>query len=303
MATINFPTSLDTSANTNIRPSATDAMNSGTVSGPSVIDKIYTEIEALQGKVGVTGSAVTTSLDYKLSGVTGTDKAMSLTGAEVATNKTFTSPIINNPTWDYWASLPTTNVPTYLSATSLTNPVGIDWTIYLQIGDKIKFTQTTTKYFIVIAVSSTVLTVTGGTDYIVTTPTAISSFRYSKASNPQGFPQWINYTPTPTGFSAVPANAVYRFRVANGSCDLQVTQATNGTSNATTFTLPLPITCKAVANFRVNVPAIVVDNATVATGHIIISSTDSSATIYKSLYGAWTNSGGKAADFTVSYPI
>lgn len=52
-------------------------------------------INNLEAKVGIDASAVTTSHDYKLSGVTGSDKAMSKTGTETATNKTFTSPVIN----------------------------------------------------------------------------------------------------------------------------------------------------------------------------------------------------------------
>lgn len=52
------------------------------------------EHNALEAKVGVDGSAVTTSHDYKLSGVTGTDKAVSKTGTETLTNKTLTTPKI-----------------------------------------------------------------------------------------------------------------------------------------------------------------------------------------------------------------
>lgn len=53
------------------------------------------EINAIGAKVGIDSSAVTTSHDYKLSGVTGTDKAVSKTGIETLTNKTLTSPVIN----------------------------------------------------------------------------------------------------------------------------------------------------------------------------------------------------------------
>jgi hypothetical protein len=56
-------------------------------------------VEALEAKVGVDGSAVTTTHDYKLSGVTGTDKAVSKTGTETLTNKTLTSPTLNTPTF------------------------------------------------------------------------------------------------------------------------------------------------------------------------------------------------------------
>jgi len=50
---------------------------------------------ALEAKVGIDGSSVTTSHDYKLSGVATGDKAVSLTGTETLTNKTITSPQIN----------------------------------------------------------------------------------------------------------------------------------------------------------------------------------------------------------------
>jgi hypothetical protein len=49
---------------------------------------LTTELRAAQTKIGVDGSAVTSSLDYKLSGVTGTDKAVSKTGTETLTYKT-----------------------------------------------------------------------------------------------------------------------------------------------------------------------------------------------------------------------
>lgn len=52
-------------------------------------------IEALEAKVGVNSSAVTTSHDYKLSEVTSTDKAVGKTATQTLTNKTLTSPILN----------------------------------------------------------------------------------------------------------------------------------------------------------------------------------------------------------------
>lgn len=52
-------------------------------------------IEALEAKVGANGSAVTTTIDYKLSGITGSDKAVSKTGTETLSGKTLTSPQIN----------------------------------------------------------------------------------------------------------------------------------------------------------------------------------------------------------------
>lgn len=89
---INFPTSLDTFTN----PTATDQVASVTVPHATQHANANDAIEALEAKVGVDGSAVTTSHDYKLSGVTGSDKAASVAGSEILTNKTLTAPKLAN---------------------------------------------------------------------------------------------------------------------------------------------------------------------------------------------------------------
>lgn len=61
-------------------------------------NQILVDLIAVQTKVGKTSDATTSTHDYKLSGVTGSDKAVSKTGAEVLTNKTLTSPVLNGPT-------------------------------------------------------------------------------------------------------------------------------------------------------------------------------------------------------------
>ena len=88
-----YPTSLDNL----LRPDASQNMDTAGYSGPEIIDAISDGIEALEAKVGVNGSSVTSSHDYKLSGVTGIDKAVSLTGTETLSNKTLTSPTISAP--------------------------------------------------------------------------------------------------------------------------------------------------------------------------------------------------------------
>lgn len=78
-------------------PTGTDLLENAT----ATLDHDYQHstlndtIEALQDKVGVDGSATTTTHDYKLSGVTGSDKAVSKTGTETLTNKTLTAPQVN----------------------------------------------------------------------------------------------------------------------------------------------------------------------------------------------------------------
>lgn len=86
MAT-NFPSSLDVLAN----PSSGDTLASPSHSGQHT--DANDAIEALQAKVGIDGSAVTTSIDYKLNNTVAT-KA----GTETLQNKTLTSPVINTPT-------------------------------------------------------------------------------------------------------------------------------------------------------------------------------------------------------------
>jgi hypothetical protein len=77
----NFPTSLDSFTD----PAATDKHNSPSHSQQHI--NINDAVEKIEAKVGANSSSVTTSHDYKLSGVTGTDKAVSKTGTEDLTNK------------------------------------------------------------------------------------------------------------------------------------------------------------------------------------------------------------------------
>lgn len=93
---ITFPTTLDTFTN----PAGTDLLENAT----SALDhdvqhsNANDAIEALEAKVGVNGSAVTTSHDYKLGEVTGSDKAVGKTATQTLTNKTLTSPTITGAT-------------------------------------------------------------------------------------------------------------------------------------------------------------------------------------------------------------
>lgn len=76
-----YPTTLDSL----IDPGATSKLNSPAHSQQHI--NANDALEKIEAKVGATGSAVTTTHDYKLSGVTGTDIAASLAGAETFTNK------------------------------------------------------------------------------------------------------------------------------------------------------------------------------------------------------------------------
>jgi hypothetical protein len=83
-----YPSSLDSFTN----PASTDKVS--TVDHAAQHSNANNAITALEAKVGADSSAVTTSHDYKLGEVTGTDKAVGKTATQTLTNKTLTAPTI-----------------------------------------------------------------------------------------------------------------------------------------------------------------------------------------------------------------
>lgn len=88
---------------------------------------------------------------------------------------------------------------TWTFATATTFTVAGDQTAKFPKGAKIRLTQTTVKYFYVVARSfaagTTTVTVAAGTDYSLANA-AITSPAYSYAETPQGFPVTFAFTPT-----------------------------------------------------------------------------------------------------------
>jgi len=85
-------------------------------------------------------------------------------------------------------TLTTDDDPTYVLTFA-----GVDLTGLISVGQKIKITQTTDKFFIVTAIAfstNTTLTVYGGTDYDIaaTAGTPITAFWFSQMKAPFGFP-------------------------------------------------------------------------------------------------------------------
>lgn len=139
------------------------------------------------------------------------------TDTQTLTNKTLTAPALSSPTisgaWDGWISAGETW--TYASATTITVPSGA--ASKYQKGDKIKITNNSaTKYFYVVGVADTVLTVTGGSDYTVH-DSAITNPYFSKIENPQGFPMWFNWTPSYGGTFSSVTTGVAKFMVKGDS--------------------------------------------------------------------------------------
>lgn len=68
---------------------------------------------------------------------------------------------------------------------------------------------------------------------------SITNVKLSTASGELGGP-WQTWSPTIGGFSAAPANGVYRYKKVGNTIFIMIRQPSSGTSNATTFTFTLP---------------------------------------------------------------
>lgn len=137
---------------------------------------------------------------------------------------------------------PASGTWTYASATTFTVPAAD--VASMAIGDKVKFTQTSVKYFSIVGISGTTITVTGGTDYTVANA-AITSPYWSHAASPVGHPDWYNFTPTVTAgtgtFTTVASSA--RFRIIGRACQFVAVTTTTAVGTAATETrLTLPVT-------------------------------------------------------------
>ena len=97
---------------------------------------------------------------------------------------------------DGWTAV--INLWSYASETTISVPSGAA-SIYA-VGDRIKITQSTVKYFYITAVADTLLTINGGTDYTLSNA-AITNPYYSHQLSPVGFPQWFNYSSSPSGLT------------------------------------------------------------------------------------------------------
>lgn len=128
---------------------------------------------------------------------------------------------------------------TYASATTITVASGA--ALIYGVGDKLRWKQGAGyKYAYIVTVADTLLTVTGGSDYTVATPTAITDNYYSKASTPLGFPQWFNYTPT--GIAATNVTHAGRFCINGRRCSVDYHAVFSNTITYTTNpTLPVAV--------------------------------------------------------------
>ena len=105
---------------------------------------------------------------------------------------------------------------------------------------------------------------------------------------------WQNWTPTLSGWSSNPANGVYRYKQIGKLVHLAIRQPTDGTSNATTKTISLPVTAATITNMVWDGTCRVVDIGVSSTtfGLIEVASAGTTASLFTNANGAaWTNTG------------
>jgi hypothetical protein len=146
----------------------------------------------------------------------------------------FATPSTGTSGADGWTS--TSDAWTYASASTINVPSGAA-AIYCK-GDRIKWTQTTVKYGVIVAVADTLLTIAVNTDYVVTNA-AISAISYSHQASPVGFPQWFTIV-APTfdvstldnGSGGQPTIAKARLKVDGTTCTIHLDgSGTKATTN------------------------------------------------------------------------
>jgi len=190
----------------------------------------------------------------------------------------------------------TTSSDTWVYASASTFTIaGVDRTAVYTKGTRLKFTQNTVKYAIVVSSSfstNTTVTIAVNTDYVIANA-AITSPYYSYQANPQGYPGWFAFTPTWGGFSSAPAGVSTRFNIIGPRVKYELF-AGQGTSNATTFTVTVPVAVASYYNGQfVSEPIIAVDAGTNVLAYATFGST-TRFDFYKTLaLGGWTNSGNK----------
>lgn len=191
---------------------------------------------------------------------------------------------------------------TYASATTFT--VTGDVTARYQKGTKLRCKQGGGwLYFYVISSSysapNTTVTITGGSDYSLANA-AITDNYYSYTENPQGFPDWFNYTPTWDGFSTPPSGGTARFSIHGRRCVVQINPGSSGTSNANNLACSLPVT--SALQFTV-APCICMDNGSWLSALGNVSITGGNFICRPTVNGYWTTSGYKSVLFIAEYEI
>lgn len=214
-------------------PATTDAVNEITVTNSATGNPV---------KVEATGSDTNIDLNLLPKGsgaltVTGiTDYENNVTDDDDIPNKKYVDD--NAGSSDGWTSSADTWV--YASASTFTI-AGVDRTATFTKGTRLKFTQTTAKYAVVVGSTfstNTTVTIAVNTDYTIANAT-ITSPNYSYQMNPQGYPGWFSVI-APTfygiddGAGGQPTMAVNKLKVdgATASIHIRLSSAYKASTNS-----------------------------------------------------------------------
>lgn len=223
-----------TSINTTyiVTPTGTQTLANKTITG-ATISAANINLATLSTISFNISGATTGDLFYRNSAGLVERLAKGTTGYYLAANASlpaWSAPTIGTDGWSV-----VTETLTYASATTITIASGgaSRW----KKGDKLKITQTTDKYFYVIGVADTLLTVTGGSDYTVANA-AITAASYSRSGTAIGFPDYFNITvaswaTSGTAFTNAPTTPLFRMSIVENKCWLWAIFLTNATSGGT----------------------------------------------------------------------
>ncbi len=180
---------------------------------------------------------------------------------------------------------------TYVNATSFTIPGNL--TVFLAGFAKFRCANSGTKYGHILSSSYN-----AGTNLTTANLVPNSNFSLTSAAitnidisygNPPDFPKRFSWTPAFSGFSGA-VSGTSAFSISNGNCHIIMDVA--GPSNATTFTVTLPI----VPGINGNILVRVLDNSAIGanTGLLGITNGNLTANVYPLLGGgSWTTSNNK----------
>jgi hypothetical protein len=172
-------------------------------------------------------------------------------GTPAITGGTITSSVLVG-NYDGWIA--DTDTWVYASASTFTI-AGKDVTTKFTKGTRLKFTNTTLKYAVVVSSAfstDTTVTIAVNTDYVLASAVITSPY-YSYEVSPQGYPTWFNFSPAFTATESmtytVPAgNVVAKYKVEGSGIHFYV--SSNGTTAGTAsygLLYTVPISCPYLA--------------------------------------------------------
>jgi hypothetical protein len=169
-----------------------------------------------------------------VSGTIDDDTMATASATTLATSESTKAYVDNNGLANGWTSA--NEIWAYASATAITVPSGAE-AKYAK-GDKIRLKQGADyKYFYVIKVEDTVLTVTGGSDFTVANDTITDNY-YSHESSPIGFPDYFictvaSWATTGTAFTNNPTTVGSRFVINGNVATVKITFLSHANSGGT----------------------------------------------------------------------